>query len=73
MSIKDKVTDEMAAELNRKENGKTIVEKTKSLRDEFAMAALNGIMGKVTIVENSKTLAAACYNIADAMMKERQK
>lgn len=47
----------------------------KTLRDEFAMAALNG-----AIAANSNyrpvsydDLAADCYSVADAMLKERGK
>ena len=58
----------------------------KSLRDEFAMAALNGYMAKGTdeIIDHDETLYTIpltnpkeitqyMYKIADAMMKEREK
>lgn len=51
----------------------------KTLRDEFAMAALNGVLsnydgnlGTSYPLEN-KNLAIACYAVADAMMIEREK
>ena len=44
----------------------------KTLRDEFAMAALTGVMDKYENVTFS-VVAENCYAIADAFMKERSK
>tara|TARA_R110000787_G_scaffold47296_1_gene114557 strand:- start:476 stop:655 length:180 start_codon:yes stop_codon:yes gene_type:complete len=44
----------------------------KTLRDEFAIAALNGLMGwRVTRSRDRERTAKEAYVIADAMMKER--
>ena len=46
----------------------------KTLRDEFAIAALNGLMGwRVTRSRDRERTAKEAYVIADAMMKERLK
>ena len=53
---------------------KDIIE-TKTLRDEFAMAAIQsvscGIIAEANHGTTAGSLAAAAYEIADAMMKER--
>lgn len=47
----------------------------KTLRDEFAMAALTGLTNDTKFVSTATTgaklLAAACYEVADAMMSAR--
>ncbi len=47
---------------------------TRTLRDEFAMAALSGLMGhpQNSVTDRSGD-AEICYLYADAMMKEREK
>ena len=51
------------------------VAETKTLRDEFAMAAIQsvscGIIAEANHGTTAASLAAASYEIADAMMKER--
>lgn len=42
------------------------------LRDQFAMAALTGLMVGVSIY-NSTAMAESAYKLADAMLKEREK
>jgi hypothetical protein len=47
----------------------------KTLRDEFAMAAMSGLLqwfGNTDMSETPKR-AKICYQVADAMMKEREK
>jgi hypothetical protein len=43
----------------------------KTLRDEFAMAAMGGISYFVALSDEQKAIRA--YAVADAMMKEREK
>lgn len=53
----------------------------KTLRDEFAMAALSGYMasgdafvrGQHSIAENDRLVAAHCWALADAMLAARTK
>ena len=48
----------------------------KTLRDEFAMSALNGMLEVDDVVSTDEYLAGlvkAAYQIADACMKEREK
>jgi len=50
------------------------METYKTLRDEFAMAAMRGYLASPhTIVTDEPTLAKFCYIMADAMLKEREK
>lgn len=47
-----------------------------NLRDYFALEALNGILhygGFDNIEGEAKDFAEACYNLADAMLEEREK
>jgi len=49
-----------------------------TVRDRFAMAAVNGLMGTVTIPDRLKEteiqiLVARAYQIADAMLAEKNK
>lgn len=86
MSIKDKVVEDMIAKWKKRKDD-TIeswtkrqmeafrkmgdTEKPKTLRDEFAMAVL-----KELIAGNRYTfrqMAECAYQVADAMMQERQK
>ena len=46
--------------------------KTATLRDQFAMAALTGIMANHESWGNAQERAERAYEIADAMMKERE-
>lgn len=47
---------------------------TKTLRDEFAMAALMGLMAHPTIrFDSYKAMGKDIYNAADAMMEARKK
>jgi hypothetical protein len=87
MSIKDKVVEDMIAKWKKRKDDTidsweerksrafrimgVDTEKPKSLRDEFAMAALKGL-----IIGNRYTLeqiAEVSYKIADFMIEERQK
>ena len=50
------------------------VGKTVSLRDQFAMTALQGILSDSgAFYETFGAMAGDCYAIADAMLKEREK
>lgn len=51
------------------------VQPTKTLRDEFAMAALSGLLARMRpdAIYTYEDLVAQAYAIADAMMKEREK
>jgi hypothetical protein len=42
-----------------------------TLRDQFAMAALSGVMAGYGMGFDDAAISAAAYIIADAMMKER--
>jgi hypothetical protein len=55
------------------ELGKSLNEKT--LRDEFAMAALTGLIAspKAKLPQEIECLAPLAYSLADAMLKERNK
>lgn len=44
-----------------------------TLRDQFAMAALTGILSKLGINVNDREMASYAYVFADAMLKERAK
>ena len=43
----------------------------KTLRDEFAMAALTGLITLAPYISHPNRLVRDAYDIADAMMKER--
>lgn len=43
-----------------------------TLRDEFAMAALTGLLANVGCSANPVDVASACYTLADAMLGVRQ-
>ena len=43
----------------------------KTLRDEFAMAALSGLLADTQVRQSWKEYARDSYDIADAMMAER--
>lgn len=47
--------------------------KQKTLRDEFAMQALNGLIGQCKTVDDFQRVSNVSYLFADAMMKERTK
>ena len=53
----------------------TVINKSpKTLRDEFAMAALSGIIATPNLqTTDVKILAGAAYGLADAMMEARKK
>lgn len=44
-----------------------------SLRDEFAMAGMNGLLWRGDPIVSYQTLAIMSYRIADAMLAEREK
>jgi len=44
-----------------------------TLRDQFAMAALTGVMASVTGDNQASDLAAFCYAMADEMILAREK
>lgn len=44
-----------------------------SLRDHFAAVALSTVVVSLTTHGNDDKLAKRCYELADAMMKEREK
>ena len=44
-----------------------------TLRDQFATAALQGIMANPEIRETAESRSEWAYEIADAMLKEREK
>ena len=53
----------------------------KTIRDEFAMAALQGMLAGAAVIEeiggvkisSARNLAKAAYGIADAALEEREK
>lgn len=49
-----------------------LLERSPTLRDQFAMAALGGFAAMVLDTSDDR-IAAMAYTLADAMMKERQK
>ena len=56
-----------------KETVAELEKQTKTLRDEFAMAAMCELIRRPDddTISNTKTLSVACYAIADAMMEAR--
>jgi len=50
-----------------------IASKTPTLRDQFAMTALQGVIIAAGASENSSNYAEAAYRYADAMMEAREK
>lgn len=44
----------------------------KTLRDEFAMAAMQGMLADPDVDHPPKKFAALAYDMADAMMAERE-
>ena len=42
------------------------------LRDQFAMAALTGVIAPTMGTWNANKVAQSCYLIADAMLKQRE-
>lgn len=44
-----------------------------TLRDKFAMAAMNGLISGEEVIVDYSTIAMAAYGIADAMMEARKK
>jgi len=68
-------TEPMTADLSEIAFGKTeYAPPTKTLRDEFAMCILNGMLSNTHLTEQKKMkeLIANSYVIADAMMKQRE-
>jgi vesicle coat complex subunit len=52
----------------------TVNQEQPTLRDQFAMVALNGLLSTNTnVYDITKSVAKASYAFADAMMKERAK
>lgn len=47
--------------------------KDKTLRDEFAAQALAGFIEQEMLTPTNEQVAEACYKLADAMLKERNK
>ena len=45
----------------------------KTLRDEFAMAAMAGMHARVFVSDQERECATAAYQMANAMMEERKK
>lgn len=64
------MTDERTIVSDRKADG---VRDRKTLRDEFAMAALNGFISNQNSATPDETFAKWSYDIADAMLVEREK
>lgn len=50
-----------------------IIEGEKTLRDEFAIAALAGLLSNVKWLEHIEDVSSKSYQVADAMLKERVK
>lgn len=44
----------------------------KTLRDEFAMAALSGLIARAYSESDWEKLPIICYKLADAMLKARK-
>jgi hypothetical protein len=57
------------AELERK------IDTRPTLRDQFAMVALNGVLTAIPFETefNIKEITLSCYKVADAMMEAREK
>lgn len=53
-------------------NSLAMAQQKKTLRDEFAMAAVNGVINRFGVFP-AKFIAEESYELADAMMKERVK
>ena len=70
MKDKEQKALDMAEEFNRKH---PLFAKDKTLRDEFAMAAMQGLIGVINLREDGlfKTLSEKAYEVADEMMKAR--
>lgn len=54
------------------EDGEAPQTEQKTLRDEFAMAALTGVLASESR-DSRENFAAACYKMADAMLEARKK
>jgi len=51
----------------------TVNNNTPSLRDQFAMAALQGMVGKLNFHSDQNHAAEFAYGFADAMMEARER
>lgn len=84
ITAEQQMEDLMSYDVNSKENLKELYRKNKTLRDEFAMAALSGMlsapiemqklygdMQEEMKVETVDYLAISSYEIASAMLKAR--
>jgi hypothetical protein len=69
------MTDETTKAVNQAYMEKVIVE-TVSVRDQFAMAALPGLIGRVgrpnTVMKSMTDVAKVAYELADAMLAARK-
>lgn len=75
LSIQDKVKEEMAGKESSTAADKALLPKPdhpKSLRDEFAMSALSGMLANPTMDFIWEKYPELAYKIADAMMEERK-
>lgn len=69
------MTEEKMERRIQQELRNRIDRKLENTRDQFAMAAITGIMAAATVSavnSNSDHFAHAAYTLADAMMKRRQ-
>ena len=53
--------------------GYSILQREVTLRDQFAMAALTGLLSDPGTKYNADRLAKNAYDIADAMLAERER
>jgi hypothetical protein len=62
-------------EIAELKNSLALARQKKTLRDEFALVALNGLLSAIPMETefHVKEISASCYKFADAMMKERMK
>lgn len=63
-------TEQQIAELKQ---SLAMAKQKKSLRDEFAMAALTGLLSDPQNCGTHKSICSDAYDYAEAMMKERRK
>jgi hypothetical protein len=67
----DRTVCEHFNEIGKCDDCKTDYEKR--LRDEFAMAALQGLYSDQSVIGTPEEIAMACYRAADAMLESRKK